>query len=988
MKDLDIVEEIENILGITLPILDRNEVLKYSRGYLLDINDNVTDVILRDSNLSDINRLSKPLSKLLRLTNLDLSSNHLTNVAFLKNIKTLNNLELSFNQIESLEQLKDFSNLNTLGLYENPITNVDALNGLKYLTNLNIGGTMIRSLSSLRNLTSLKHLYLHSNEIINIEVLQNLYNLNFLVLSFNPIKNISALKSLKKMRLLYMDSCLITDLSPLQELQDLEKLSVDNNRINDIDVIEYLPNLETLSVRNNNISDIKPLINHPIKTIFLAKNPLRVLPRELFERNIDVEWSETGHKEGFVYLYNNPIQNPPLGVVKQGKNAILRYYNKVEKEGQDYIYEAKLTLVGEGSAGKTSLLERLLKTNAQLPKSETRTRGIKISDWIFKKQKGKQHIAHIWDFGGQDVYFPVHRFFLTENSVFVLLASTRQTHHNFDYWIPTIFQFGGKSPIILGQTCHNGNTAAWTDLGYYIGHENFNIVRTLERPYYELNLVNNNEGLQEIKNVITAQLQQLSHYNQGVPSSWVQVRKELAKLAEDESCISYAEFKTLCKKINPNSFKQPIEIEDTANFFHSIGVALWYKNIADLKDWLILQPDWAMNAVYKIIDDEAIQKRNGHIIAADFDRLWSEECYEDKHSILKKMLEVFKIAFPKKHTIGNYIIPARLLSMPAEKRWPDDQPYLCVLYEYDFMPKGLVNQLSADLSRYITNDIEVWNNAVNFSYNNANCQIEEIFYKHKITLKAKGGKDSRTIIVMAMEALNQITEGYKGVKAEIIVPCTCKDCLKRKDPTTFNYEKLIEWSRKKAIVTCNESGDTLKIDELLYNVGLSNPLKEPIKKSTRKEEKRLFVSYSKHDEEYLQDFEEHLVTLKDEGKVSTFNCREIEFGKEWDAEIKQQIDECDIMVCLISVKFLNTDYIKKIEIEKAIEAGKTIVPIIIKPCDWESSVLGKYQAAQRGKVVSLNNLKLANQIKSHDEIERAAFWTDIIKEFRKKLFTE
>lgn len=149
--------------------------------------------------------------------------------------------------------------------------------------------------------------------------------------------------------------------------------------------------------------------------------------------------------------------------------------------------------------------------------------------------------------------------------------------------------------------------------------------------------------------------------------------------------------------------------------------------------------------------------------------------------------------------------------------------------------------------------------------------------------------------------------------------------------------------------------------------------------------KNIFVSYSKYDEDYLQDFEDHLVTLKQEG-IATFNCQKIEFGKEWDYEIKKQIDECDIMVCLISVKFLNTDYITKIEIPKAIEQNKMIIPIIIKACDWETSAIGRFQAAQRGKVVSLDsNLALLGQIKGHTKEEKDAFWTKIIKEFRSKI---
>lgn len=61
-------------------------------------------------------------------------------------------------------------------------------------------------------------------------------------------------------------------------------------------------------------------------------------------------------------LYNNPITTPPLEIVKQGNEAVLAYFDSIEqseKEGKEVqgLNELKLLLVGEGAAGKTSLLK-------------------------------------------------------------------------------------------------------------------------------------------------------------------------------------------------------------------------------------------------------------------------------------------------------------------------------------------------------------------------------------------------------------------------------------------------------------------------------------------------------------------------------------------------------------------------------------------------------------------------------------------------------
>lgn len=988
MIELDIIKQIEKDLNIKLENVEKEVYLK--KGYAVNEAGKIIFIGLNDCKIENLNLLILYLKEFKHLKQLNLASNNLSDITPLKDLSRLTHLDLSSNQLIDISILKELKQLSDLDLQSNKVNDISCLCKLNQIEILKIGNNQIISISPLINLLKLTKLDSRRNKIRDISPLKELPNLKWLNSENNPIRDISPLTELSQLEYICLGNCEIKHLSPLKHLLNLKSLFLYKNLIDDIEVLSELQNLTEIHLGENNIANISSIKElKKLNRINLSDNIIENLPPWIteFELRIDLEKSKYG--DNSINLHKNQIVNPPIEIVKRGKDAIKRYFKKINQEGIDYIYEAKLTFVGEGNSGKTSLQRRLLNNTSALPRKDLRTRGIAINDWEFKKNKGKRFIAHIWDFGGQDVYYPVHRFFLTENSVFVLLASTRQTHHNFDYWIPTIYQFGGKSPIILGQTCHDGNKVSWNDLGVYLSNQNFNIIKTDILPYHEINLPNKNEGLKKIKTTILNQIINLPHYGKGVPNSWIPVRDFLSIESKKNECISFEEFSYICRKINNESFNDINYIQDCCQFFHDIGVVIWYSGNDDLKNWVILQPEWAMNAVYKIIDDGEILNRKGIILAKDFKRLWKEDSYKDKQVILKKMLEIFKIAFPKKHKQEDYIIPARLISMPNEKKWQNNVPYLRLEFRYEFMPRGMVNQVSAELSRYIVNDEEVWNNAINFTYDNnsAHCQVEEDFFNRKINMRAKG-KDARGLIILVMDSLKNISDGYKGVKPEIYVPCSCIICKANNRPVTFLYDDLLRWSenREHPRVVCNESGTSLLIEELLYNVGLSNQAKSNTPLIELSKQKNIFVSYSKFDVDYLQDFQDHLITLKDEGLV-TFDCREIEFGKEWDKEIKQKIDECDIIVCLISVKFLNTDYIKKIEIQKAIEQNKIIIPIIIKACDWEPSALGKYQAAQRGKVVSLdNNQLLLGKIKGNSEEEKAAFWTAIIKEFRKKMF--
>ena len=171
----------------------------------------------------------------------------------------------------------------------------------------------------------------------------------------------------------------------------------------------------------------------------------------------------------------------------------------------------------------------------------------------------------------------------------------------------------------------------------------------------------------------------------------------------------------------------------------------------------------------------------------------------------------------------------------------------------------------------------------------------------------------------------------------------------------------------------------IKLDNLTLNLlGLMN-----------QQLKKVFISYSKDDDLYKTELKKHFVTLIREGKVSTFDDRQLSLGGEWDPELRKKIDECDIMVCLISVDFLNTDYIMNTEIPRALEMGKTVIPIVVRPCDWNGSVLGDHNGVLKGKEITLFEEKNSENMpvfRSATREERDMSWLQVVKEFRAKAF--
>ena len=109
----------------------------------------------------------------------------------------------------------------------------------------------------------------------------------------------------------------------------------------------------------------------------------------------------------------------------------------------------------------------------------------------------------------------------------------------------------------------------------------------------------------------------------------------------------------------------------------------------------------------------------------------------------------------------------------------------------------------------------------------------------------------------------------------------------------------------------------------------------------------LFVSYSHGDEALKDDLVMHLANLKRQGQIRAWQDRDIEAGAEWDAAIKQQLETAEIILLLITARFINSDYCYDLEMQRALQrhaAGTArVIPIILKPCDWQGSPFSHLQ---------------------------------------------
>jgi len=110
----------------------------------------------------------------------------------------------------------------------------------------------------------------------------------------------------------------------------------------------------------------------------------------------------------------------------------------------------------------------------------------------------------------------------------------------------------------------------------------------------------------------------------------------------------------------------------------------------------------------------------------------------------------------------------------------------------------------------------------------------------------------------------------------------------------------------------------------------------------------VFFSYSHKDEELHDELATHLVMMKRQGLIAAWHDRDIDAGDEWEAEILQHLNSARVILLLISNNFLASDFCYDKELLRAMERHESkearVIPIIIKPCDWNGAPFGKLQA--------------------------------------------
>jgi internalin A len=476
-------------------------------------------------------------------------------------------------------------------------------------------------------------------------------------------------------------------------------------------------------------------------------------------------------------LDGNPINEPPPEVAQLGTQAIRRYFLQLRSEGEASLHEAKLLIIGEAGAGKTSLAKKIIDLNYRLSPDEESTEGIDVRRKIFRLETQDFFRLNVWDFGGQEIYHATHQFFLTKRSLYILVADTRKEDTDFDYWLNIASLLSDNSPLLILQ---NEKQDRKRDINEPILQSQFsNFKETLST-----NLLTN-RGLGQAIESIKYYIRKLPHFGATIPKTWVTVRKVIERDARNY--ISLDEYFIICEQ---SGFTQREDKLQLSRYLHDIGVFLHFQDDDLLAKTLILDPNWGTSAVYRVLDNEIVRENRGQFTRSDITQIWSDETYASMQGELLRLMCKFQLCYEISTSPGTYIAPQLLSEKQPEYEWDNSSNFI-LRYTYEFMPKGILTRFIVILHELIYEQKHVWKSGVILSQDETKAEVIEYYSKREIKIRVSG-THKRDLMIIIIHELDKIHDSYKNLKFKKMVPCNCFKCNESQTPHFYDFKKLRE----------------------------------------------------------------------------------------------------------------------------------------------------------------------------------------------------
>ena len=717
----------------------------------------------------------------------------------LRNLIKLTNLAFSRTQVAHLPTwLSELANLTHLVFYDSRVTELPyTLGDLNSLIHLDLSGTRASYLpASLGSLSNLMFLGFSRTRVTALpDSLENLTNLRYLVFNDAPVKEAPEwLGSMKSLSHLDLSGSRITYLpASLGNLSNLNTLSIHDTQISDLpDWIGALTNLTHLDLSRTEITELPPSLGN------LTNLTTLITPDRLVV--------------------------PPPEIARQSTRAVLAYLRSLQADqAPEEQWRCKLVIAGEAKAGKTSLV-RALRREPHDPR-EPMTHGVKVLDLALphpERSDIKMHLS-TWDFGGQRTYRSAHRFYMTDQSLFLLVFNCREEwdDRQMREWLKAISARAGASPILLV-----GTHAREHRHGLPIATLRADFPQIAPTVFYiDCEPQPDRLGIDELRTAIARHASSLPLMGRRWPKTWLSAARAVVELLGDHTSVA-----TVDTAMQHAGLDDPHSRASLLAALHYRGEILHFATEPEIADTVVLHPTWVDGHVTKILDSADVHHRHGLLSQTELKKAWPRTD-PTLRSHLIGLMEAFDLAYRVDSPAHDdlCLVVDRLPHDPPDYHdaWHAagvasgaDELRLLIDFGGPVLLAGIPTWFIAREHRFTTNTH--WRyGALLYDRFDSGCHALLIADDNRgvVELTVRGVAPVRFLSVLKDGLLSPLRQRYPYLKWTIRVPCPCQDGQPNPCDHLFDEDYLHKVAAlERTTVECRRTLIEIPVERLLYGL--------------------------------------------------------------------------------------------------------------------------------------------------------------------------
>jgi internalin A len=384
----------------------------------------------------------------------------------------------------------------------------------------------------------------------------------------------------------------------------------------------------------------------------------------------------------------------------------------------------------------------------------------------------------MWDFGGQEIMHATHQFFLTKQSIYLLVLDSRltQEENRVEYWLKLIQSYGENSPVLI--------------VGNKIDQHPLDIDRTgLQKKYTNVaGIIETSAltgaGLKELKNAIIEQVNSLPHVRDVLPRKWFFVKEKLEELGREFSFITYDRYIDLCaeNEVNDEQSQQSL-----IGILHDWGVVLHFKEDPRLEELGILNPQWVTNGVYKILNSRELFQNKGILSIQMLNKILNMPEYPyGKRLFIVDLMKKFELCYD--------IVPDKFFLVPdllpkEEPNTIDFHGIPAFEYVYPILPSSVITRFIVRMNQHNFSDC-IWRAGVLLKIGRNTALVKADFEDRKITIAIDGQEYTRRDVLSAIRyQLYEIHSSIRGLDAQQRIPIPNAP---NAEPLEYEYLLMLE----------------------------------------------------------------------------------------------------------------------------------------------------------------------------------------------------